>query len=180
MMGLFQASNPLLPDTFSCCFRLRASAHHPTFCLWVGIFYAMGIFSGPCYLVQMVENISPLQELWSWIHLDWVNGLRFLLMAENWHLLSFQETIIENLLSINNDTNNFWLWEFYRGCDGVLLKSTFIRTSCKECGSSIVSSCSTFGVSPCFHTARPQLFSGFSQLVTECGHFCPTWDTSNG
>lgn len=30
-----------------------------------------------------------------------------------------------------------------------------LRTSCKECGSSIVSSCSTFGVSPCFHTARP-------------------------
>ena len=55
-MGLIQPQSLTL--------LLLSSAPHPTFFyLWAGIFYAMGTFSGPWHLVQMVEYIFPLQEL---------------------------------------------------------------------------------------------------------------------
>lgn len=132
MLGLIQASESLLPDSFSCCSQLTASAPNPNFGLWVGIFYATGISSGPCYLVQMMKNISLFLELWNWIYLNWVNELLFLLVAENDHLFSFEQTTIENLLNLSNDPNNYCLQEFCIGHGGVLLTLTFVRTSCKE------------------------------------------------
>lgn len=83
--------------------------------------------SGPCHLVQMVENISLLQKLWNRIHLNWVNALLFLLVTENYYFFSFEQTIIENLLTISNDTNNYCLWKFCRDHRDVLLKLTSMR-----------------------------------------------------
>lgn len=78
--------------------------------IWVwglGSSMTQGIFSGLCHLAPMVENISLLQEFWNWIHLNRVNVLLFLVVVENHHLFIFEQTIIENLLHVSNDTNSY-------------------------------------------------------------------------
>lgn len=83
---------------------------HPTR-IWVwGLGSSMTqiiFFSWLCHLVPMVENISFLQEFWNWSHLNWVNVLLFLMVAENHHLLIFEQTIIENLRHVSNDINSY-------------------------------------------------------------------------
>lgn len=173
MIGLIQASETLLPDS-SCCCQFMVSAPHPIFCLWGGIFYATGIFSGLCHLVQIVENISLLEEVWNWIHLHEVNRFLFLLVAENFHLFSLHQTIMENVLDISNDTSTYSLHEFRRG-GGACCSNWLSWRHAVRSGVGAVSSCGTLGSAPASilpNLPRPGL------PALEPGRFCPTPDCS--
>lgn len=106
-MGLFQASESLLQDSFSDCCQLAASAPHSDLGLGIGIFYDTRNISWALSFSSTVENISLLQEFWNWIHLNRVNVLLLQVVVENHHLFIFEQTIIENLVHVSNDTNSY-------------------------------------------------------------------------
>lgn len=121
-----------------------------------------------------MENISLLEEVWNWIHLHEVNRFFFLLVAENPHLFSLHQAIMENVLDISNDTSTYSLQDFRRGggacCSNWLSWGHAVRS-----GVGAVSSRGALGSAPA--SILPSLPSpGHPALQPGC--LCPAPDSS--